>query len=622
MSAGAYEERLARLCAEVVLLEPEGALGPLRGELDALADLAGARGDEHARAALADALNELEQAGTGDAASRARAFAALGTTLARLEDAALRGGEALDACATEAADPEVLAHYLAHHTEELARMEELVVALEAEDDPERARELGGMLHTLKGDSALVGFDDVAERCHALEDQLAQRGAHAAADELLGAIDAFRQRLAAARTGAHAGPVPRAPVGESAGRAGATGRAPGTVRVEATRLDLLVDRVGELVIAESMIGQCAELRALGSPQVSARLAQLEKITRELQGLAMSLRMVPLRATFQRMARLARDVARHLDKEVEFVVTGAETELDKTVVDAIADPLVHLVRNAVDHGVDLPDERRRRGKSAQARIELRAFQRAGRLCIELEDDGAGLDEEAILAHARRRGLVAADVRPESAAVRAMIFQPGFSTARVVTEVSGRGIGLDVVQRAIQALRGRIEVRSNAGHGTTFALSLPPTLAIIDGMLVRAGRQRFVLPTLSILHMLRLDPGQMHSVLGQRRMLGFGDALVPLHGLLERLEGAPPPSDEEARHVLVVEHEGTRLALRVDEILGQQQIVVKPMTSLHVARAGLAGGAVLPDGTVGLILDLGTLVSGAPSHVSAMTHEPVPS
>lgn len=604
MSVGTYEERLARLCAEVVLLEPESELGPLHGELGALAVLASERGDPRAHSALERAVLALEAARAGGPAALGAALASLGETLARLEDEALRGGGA-PAHEAEAADPEVLAHYLAHHAEELARMEELVVALEAEDDPERARELGGMLHTFKGDSSLVGFDDVAERCHALEDLLAQRGAHAAADELLGAIDAFRQRLAGARTGELAGPAPRASVAEGAVPGAGAARGTGTVRVESTRLDTLVDRVGELVIAEAMIGQCAELRALGSPRVAARLAQLEKITRELQGLAMSLRMVPLRSTFQRMARLARDVARHLDKEVEFVVSGAETELDKTVVDAIADPLVHLVRNAVDHGVDGPEERRRLGKSAAARIELRAFQRAGSLCIELEDDGAGLDEAAILARARERGLVEPDEEPEPEAIRALIFQPGFSTARSVTEVSGRGIGLDVVQRTIQTLRGRIEVRSRPGRGTTFAITLPPTLAIIDGMLVRAGRQRYVLPTLAILHMLRLEPGQVHTVLGRGRVLSYGEELVPLLGLLERLDGAPPPGDDETRHVLVVEHESRRVALRVDEILGQQQIVVKPLTSALVAKAGLAGGAVLPDGSVGLILDLGVLV-----------------
>jgi two-component system chemotaxis sensor kinase CheA len=323
----------------------------------------------------------------------------------------------------------------------------------------------------------------------------------------------------------------------------------------------------------------------------------------------------------MARLARDVARHLGKDVEFVVSGTETELDKTVVDAMADPLVHLVRNAVDHGVDEPEARRRLGKSARARIELRAFQRAGSLCIELEDDGAGLDEEAILARARERGLLAPGTELDAAAIRMLVFQPGFSTARTVTEVSGRGIGLDVVQRTVQTLRGRIEVRSRVGHGTTFAITLPPTLAIIDGMLVRAGRQRYVLPTLSILHMLRLEPGQVHHVLGQGRVLSYGRELVPLHGLLERLDGAPPPADDEARHVLVVEHESTRIALRVDEILGQQQIVVKPLTSAFVARAGLAGGAVLPDGSVGLILDLGALVLEDALSTTGRTLQPAP-
>jgi len=379
-----------------------------------------------------------------------------------------------------------------------------------------------------------------------------------------------------------------------------------VKVDAARLDLLVDTIGELVIAESMVIQSPELQRNASPELSRHLAQLDKITRELQEMGMSLRMVPLRSTFQKMARLVRDVAKKAGKSVDFVMMGEDTELDKTVVDKISDPLVHMIRNAVDHGLE-PDSatRLKAGKRADGRVELRAFHRGGSIYIEIADDGHGLDRDAIMAKARDRGLVKdGDVLSDRDTWN-LIFVPGFSTAKKVTDVSGRGVGMDVVKKNIEALRGQIEIQTEKGKGTVFSMRLPLTLAIIDGMVVRVGQERYILPTLSILTSLRPQRSDLSSVVGRSEMLSLQGSLFPLFRLsrLFRMPGALEDPTEGT--VIIVEDEGKKTGLLVDEILGQQQIVIKSLGEMFKGIAGVAGGAIMPDGKVGLILDVGGLV-----------------
>lgn len=376
----------------------------------------------------------------------------------------------------------------------------------------------------------------------------------------------------------------------------------TVKVDADRLDRLVDTIGELVIAESMVSQSSKLGQMGAIFLR-HLNELDKITRELQQMGTSLRMVPLRATFQKMARLVRDLSKKSGKQVDFVMAGEDTELDKTVVDRIGDPLVHMVRNAVDHGLEASAvDRAAAGKPDAGRVELRAFHKGGNIYIEIEDDGRGLDREAILAKGRERGLIAEGETPADRDIYNMIFQPGFSTARKITDVSGRGVGMDVVKRNIDSLRGQVEIRTEVGRGSTFSIRLPLTLAIIDGMVVRVGAERYIIPTLSVLISLRPEPGQLSTALGTGQMLAHQGRQLPLFRLDEifGIDGAE--QDPTRALAVVVEDDGRQVVLLVDELLGQQQIVIKSLGESVRGIPGISGGAIMPDGKVGLILDVG--------------------
>ncbi|MBN2308076.1 MAG: Hpt domain-containing protein [Candidatus Hydrogenedentes bacterium] len=379
-----------------------------------------------------------------------------------------------------------------------------------------------------------------------------------------------------------------------------------VKVDADRLDRMIDLIGELVIAESMVSQSAELLATAPPLAVRQLNQLDKITRELQEMGTSLRMVPIRATFQKMARLVRDLARKSGKKVEFAMAGEDTELDKSVVDKIGDPLVHMVRNSVDHGIEsAPSERTRAGKPETGRVELRAFHKGGSIYIEIEDDGRGLDRQAILAKAVERGIVRDPDSLTDREVWNLIFEPGFSTAKKVTDVSGRGVGMDVVKRNIEALRGQVEIHSEPGRGSSFSIRLPLTLAIIDGMVVRVGTERYVIPTLSVVRSIRPETNHLFSVVKRGEMLSLQGALLPLFRL-HRLFNIDEAEQDPARAlVVVVEDENRQVGLLVDELLGQQQIVIKSLGETLSGLQGISGGAIMSDGRVGLILDVGGIV-----------------
>ncbi|MEO7424855.1 MAG: chemotaxis protein CheA [Fibrobacteria bacterium] len=378
----------------------------------------------------------------------------------------------------------------------------------------------------------------------------------------------------------------------------------TVKVEADRLDRLLDAIGELVIAESMIVQSPELKGKVSPMMVQRLTHLDKITRGLQEMGTSLRMVPIRPVFQKMARLVRDLSKKQGKAIEFLASGDETELDKTVVEKIGDPLVHMIRNAVDHGIESEIEKRTSaGKPASATVRLSAFQKGGSICIKLEDDGRGLNRDAILAKARDNGLIKPDAVLEDREVWQLIFEPGFSTAKVVTETSGRGVGMDVVKRNVEELRGRIDIQSQLGVGTTFSIWLPLTLAIIDGMIVRLGKERFIFPTLSILRIVGLVEEDIYTVAGKGEMLKIQDEMVPLLRLNQLYPGFD--SSGWSRLAVIVESDGKKLGIPVDELLGQQQIVIKSLGESFKNIPGLTGGAILSDGNVGMILDVDGLL-----------------
>jgi len=377
----------------------------------------------------------------------------------------------------------------------------------------------------------------------------------------------------------------------------------TVKVDATRLDRLLDAIGELVIAESMVLGSPELKRSLSPALVQKIGQLDKITRELQEMGTSLRMVPVRPTFQKMQRLVRDLSKNSGKAVDFVVEGEETELDKTVVEKIGDPLVHMLRNSLDHGIESdPEERVRAGKPRTAKVRLSAFQKGGNVCIEITDDGRGLNRDAILAKARERGLWREEAPPSDKEIFGFIFEAGFSTAKQVTELSGRGVGMDVVKRNIESLRGRIDIQSRPGQGTTFSIWLPLTLAIIDGMVVRIGGDRFIFPTLSIVCIATPAPDAIHTVQGQGEMLRLQEELIPVYPLHGLLCG---DRSGERRLLVVAEGEGRKAAFPVDELLDQQQIVIKKLEESFPPIPGISGGAILTDGRVGLILDVDALM-----------------
>jgi two-component system chemotaxis sensor kinase CheA len=379
-----------------------------------------------------------------------------------------------------------------------------------------------------------------------------------------------------------------------------------VRVDADRLDRMIDLVGELVIAESMVRQSIDVSRITNAQLSRQLGQLDKITRELQEMGTSLRMVPVRTTFQKMARLVRDLAKKAGKQVEFVTEGEDTELDKTVVEKIGDPLVHMIRNSCDHGLEAsPEERQRAGKAPLGRVTLRAFHKGGSIYIEIEDDGRGLDRDAILAKARERGLIRDTETPTDREVWNLIFEPGFSTAKVVTDVSGRGVGMDVVRRNIEYLRGQIEIHSEKGKGSVFSIRLPLTLAIIEGMVIRVGDERYIVPTLSVIRSIQPKPGQISTIVGRGEVLTLQGELIPLFRL-NRLFGIPGCKDNATEAlVMIVENEGRKVGMLIDALVGQQQIVIKSLGQAMQDLDGVAGGAIMSDGTVGLILDVGGIV-----------------
>jgi len=388
----------------------------------------------------------------------------------------------------------------------------------------------------------------------------------------------------------------------------------TVKVDTRKLDGLVDTVGELVILQSLIYDSPALAQVVDEKLARNLAQLRRITTELQRGAMSMRMVPIRQTFQKMARLVRDLGKMSGKQVELQLAGEDTELDRKVVEDINDPLMHMVRNSVDHGLEPNDARTAAGKPRAGRLCLRAFHQSGNVVIQVADDGAGLKTDRILAKARTQGLVQPGESLSPSEIHQLIFRPGFSTAEKVTEISGRGVGMDVVRRNIEALRGRIDIESTPGAGTTFSIKLPLTLAILDGLVVAVGSERFVIPTFAVRESLRPLPSQVHSVQGTPRMVQVRDRLLPLLWLSDFFNLESPRLDPTESTVVVLEEDHRRVGLVVDALIGKQEVVVKPLGETFAGVKGVEGGAILGDGRVGLILDAHGIVKDCGSRVES--------
>ena len=395
-----------------------------------------------------------------------------------------------------------------------------------------------------------------------------------------------------------------PPATSAGPA-TTETSSGFVKLDTLKLDHLVDLVGELVIAQSMVVQNPEVQKLTSRTLDRCLRQLSRTTAELQRNAMSLRMVPVRGAFQKMSRLVRDLAAQQQKQIQLLLEGEDTELDRNIVEKLSDPLVHMVRNSVDHGLEGPAERMAAGKLSLGTIVLSASHQRGGICIRIRDDGRGLDASRILAKARERGLIGPDEELDTSRIYEMIFMPGFSTAEKVTDLSGRGVGMDVVRRNIENLRGKIEIDSVPGEGTTFTIILPLTLAIIDGLLVGVGDDRYIIPTLSVRESFRARPGMVSTIQEHGEVVSVRGRQTPVLRLgpyLGRPSRAVKPEDGI---MVVVESGDSCRALLVDELIGKQEVVIKSLGQSFQNQHLLAGAAVLGDGSVGLIFDVDSLV-----------------
>ncbi|MBI5282220.1 MAG: chemotaxis protein CheA [Candidatus Solibacter usitatus] len=412
------------------------------------------------------------------------------------------------------------------------------------------------------------------------------------------------------------PAADAPPQPAADEPGATSQGPrgetSLLKVETAKLEYLVDMVGELVISQSILRHTPELSEVKSPRLQRNIAQLTRVTAEIQKTAMSMRMVPIGQLFRRMSRLVRDLSRKSGKLAELEMCGEDVELDRTIVEELSDPLVHMLRNSMDHGLESPAEREAAGKPASGRIRLTAAHQAGQIVVGVSDDGRGLDRHKILRKAVERGLLQPDSTLTDNEVYHLIFEPGFSTAEKVTDVSGRGVGMDVVRKKVNRLRGRINITSQLGAGTTFHLEVPLTLAIIDGLVALVGGERYIVPIFAVREMFRPTAGQLFTVENRGEMALVRERLLPVLRLGRRL-GVKPKSEDPCQGLMIVGESGDRtFCLLVDELVGKQEVVIKSLGETFQGVAGIAGGAILGDGRVGLILDLSTLASGV-SHAA---------
>jgi two-component system chemotaxis sensor kinase CheA len=371
---------------------------------------------------------------------------------------------------------------------------------------------------------------------------------------------------------------------------------------------LIDIVGEMVIAHSMVAQDPLVAKGNHHELVKNVSRASKIMRELQDISQSMRMVTLKATFNKMARLVRDVANKSGKKVSFITEGEDTEIDRNLVDIINDPLIHMVRNAVDHGIETPAIRVRTGKPDYGTVKFAAYHSAGNVVVKIEDDGKGLDRELILTRAREQGLVEDGISLSDREVFNLIFEPGFSTAHTVTDISGRGVGMDVVKKNIETLGGQVEIISQPGKGSIFKMRFPLTLAIIDGMIVQVGSQNFIIPTVSIVRSIKPESGDIFTVHHRGEMLSLQEKLIPVFRLasLYNIEGAL--ENQKQSLVMVVEDEDGQSGLLIDEMVGRQQVVIKTLGETMKDIPGISGGAIMPDGRIGLILDVAGLLKFA--------------
>ncbi len=408
----------------------------------------------------------------------------------------------------------------------------------------------------------------------------------------------------------AAPAESAPVQKSAAKSASA--APATIRVDLERVDRLINLVGELVINQAMLAQSVtESEGDGTSAVMMGLEELQQLTRGIQDSVMAIRAQPVKPIFQRMSRTVREAADMTGKNVRLVTEGENTEVDKTVIDKLAEPLTHMIRNAVDHGLEGPEERLAAGKQAEGTLRLAAKHRSGRIVIEIADDGAGINRERVRGKAVENGLISAEANLTDEEIDNLIFHPGFSTAEQLSDISGRGVGMDVVKRSIQALGGRITIASTPGKGSVFTLSLPLTLAVLDGMVVTVAGQTLVVPLTSIIETLKPEAENLHGFGANGRLIAIRDNFNPLVDVGQILNFTSSPTDPLAGVALLVDSEdGGQSALLVDAIQGQRQVVIKSLEANYANVPGIAAATILGDGQVALIVDVEAVVSASRS------------
>jgi len=512
---------------------------------------------------------------------------------------------------------------LQHNT--LGNMESLILDIEKKNNMEYAQgELKRLFHTTKGEAGFLGLKDVEKVCHRAEDLMETKNFGNIVDTLLAVKDWLEVTYSVyAGNSEQTAPSPEQIIAmfdkdqsrpEQHSSSTQTEQyclhPPSTltesINVDASRLDRMVNIIGELAIAESMVTQSPEIATIASSTLLRSLSALHKITRELQTLGLSLRMVPLKSIFNRMARVVRDLARKTGKEIQFIVKGESTELDKTLVDKLGDPLIHLIRNSVDHGIEENSQHRvDNGKPKIATIELRAFHKGSNLFIEVEDDGRGINRTKLKDKAISQGIITADTAQHGDELLNLVFHPGVTTAIRVTDVSGRGVGMDVVKKSIESCRGKVSISSTEGKGTTCTIKIPLTLSIIDGLVVRVAEEIYVIPALSVVTSLKVDNKEISNVFAKGEMINVLGKMIPLFRLnrLFQLNGGVKDSCNGI--IVVVEDNGLNTALMVDELMGKQNTVIKNLGMGMKEIKGISGGTIMPDGRVSLILDVAGII-----------------
>lgn len=523
-------------------------------------------------------------------------------------------------------DPALVGEFIEKQRTDLVEIEAAIMQLETGARSVGLAEIKRLLHTCKGEAAVLGLSDIQYVCHETENLIAQGYTPVLVDHLLCVTDwltaencklageegrqiesahAFIRKLCGdvvatvASSSGKDGTVVDAEAGENAARGGVKTRE--MVKVDTKVLDHILDTIGELVISGTMVQR--DCLKDGKPSAAAHrnMVQLGKITRELQEFGTHLRMTSVKPLFTKMARLARDVAQKMGKSVLFTHAGEDTVIDRSMVELISDPLAHMMRNALDHGIEANQEERiRAGKQPVGRITLRAFHKGGSVHIQIEDDGRGLNRDAILAKALANGLVREGGCPSDEEVWNLIFRPGFSTSSVVTDVSGRGVGMEVVKKNVDSLRGRVHIDSRPGLGSTFTITLPLTLAIIEGMIVETVGKKFIIPTLQVRESIWVTADKFYYAFDKGEMALVHDQIVPVYRMEVVLYDEPREKRGVGELLVIIDDGGRPYGIVVERLLGQQQIVIKTLGTLFRGMKGFAGGAIMPDGAVGLILD----------------------